>query len=291
MPGLGRSRAGAVRFGPVLNFLQNNVQLIVVLLLMSFSALGFVFRKLMEYRQKRQHHQNVRLAEIERLRTGRAVEPASEHAAPPPMTPQQARAAEIAARRQAQLEELRRRRQGKGAPFPVAQTPVTRIPGTSGPTVPGTRPPTRPMTSASAEALAAERRREIEEKRRAAQQRQRDLQQRQQEEIERQRAAQERQRASQERQRAAQEPQRPSEERQRTPRQRPAARSSRAPIGGSPWEQDADTGESTTHRIVPDSKPAPAASPVASALSRAAGWKRAMILREILDSPLAERDF
>lgn len=284
----------------MLNFLSHNIQLVVVLVVLSFSAIGFVFRKLKEYKLQRQHQQNTRLAEIERLRTGRGPEGVE---APPPGRPinaQQARAAEIAARRQAQLDELRRRRQQGGTIEPIPGV-VLRIPGSTGPTVPGTRPPTAPVgvsgTGIGAEAAAIERRREIEEKRRLAQQRQRDLQLRQQEEIDRQRAAQDRQRAAK---KARQQPAPEPGQRAGSPEPRPepqkarSAAGARGDIGGSPWDRDAETGESTTHRVVSDAKGSPTSRPRATsplfALAGTQDWKRAVILQEILGKPVGERD-
>lgn len=134
----------------------NYVQLIVLVLVFGFSALSWVFRKLGEQRAKKRAQDIIEQRKLEALRTGRSVEIVVVE------DDKEIRAREQAARRRAQIEELRRRQQermraqGSRVSIPPAPPtvppvrtpptrplpPIIRVPGSSGPTVP--QRPARP---------------------------------------------------------------------------------------------------------------------------------------------------
>ena len=122
----------------------NNSQLIILLIFATISALSWVFGKLKEQSELKRARDEARRKRDEELRTGRVEQPSPTSRMPP--TPAQVRAQDMAARRQAQLEELRRQQQ--------ARTQMT-LPGgvviVRGP-VPGPTAPAPPASSAPASA-------------------------------------------------------------------------------------------------------------------------------------------
>jgi hypothetical protein len=134
------------------------MQLIILLIIVGFSVLSFIFRKVQEEAERRRVREQLAQRELDRLRTGR--DPGSDVES----ATQMQRAQELAARRQAQLQELRRRQQERtrqqqthvrveearmgprlepAANGPAtSQPPLVWIPGSSGPTVPQRTPPT-----------------------------------------------------------------------------------------------------------------------------------------------------
>lgn len=126
----------------------NYIQIIVLLLFVGFSVLSWVFRKLQEQAQVRRVQMERERRQMEMLRTGKPGENEPPPAAP---TSDAERLRDLAARRQAQLQELRRRAQervraGQGRPQQPSREPppLIFIPGTTGPTVPQQRPGQRP---------------------------------------------------------------------------------------------------------------------------------------------------
>jgi len=125
---------------------NNRYQLIGLLIVVGFSLISWIFRKLNEQAQKKRARDMIEQRKLEMLRTGRDP---NEVAVSAEVSEQAERQREIAARREAQLAELRRRaqarQQGEASP-PVAppvgpsvatmRGPVLRIPGSTGPTVP-----------------------------------------------------------------------------------------------------------------------------------------------------------
>lgn len=144
-------------------------QWIILALVIGASVVSWIFRKVQEEAERRRVRDEMARREMERLRTGR--EPGESETAT-----QMQRAQELAARRQAQLQELRRRQQERsrqqqqvrtepvqlgpagtrqptlspptGLPRsqPGRQPPIVWVPGSSGPTVPqrGPTPLRRP---------------------------------------------------------------------------------------------------------------------------------------------------
>lgn len=134
----------------------NYIQLIILLLFVGFSVVSWVIRKLQEQSQVRRIQTERERRELEMLRTGRALEPET----PPVATGADSdRLRDLAARRQAQLQELRRRAQERtraerGPGGPGRESPVVSIPGSAGPIVvertrtprpPVAAPPPRPV--------------------------------------------------------------------------------------------------------------------------------------------------
>ena len=125
----------------------NNSQLIILLIFATISALSWVFGKLKEQSELKRARDEARRKRDEELRTGRVEQPSPTSRMPP--TPAQVRAQDMAARRQAQLEELRRQQQARTqmtlpggvvivrgpVPGPTAPAPPRR-----GPAVPTTVP-------------------------------------------------------------------------------------------------------------------------------------------------------
>lgn len=123
----------------------NWIQILFIVLVFGGGAIQWVMRKLAEQRAVRQAKLERERAELERLRTGRVDEPAAEAAPTKPDLDT------IAARRQRQLEELRRRQQAARRPAPATprQTPAGGSPATRqrpGQSVPTARQ--RPLPSA-----------------------------------------------------------------------------------------------------------------------------------------------
>jgi hypothetical protein len=93
----------------ILTFLLNNLQILIVVGIFGVSILSAIAKRLKEQADRRRAIQMREHAQREALRTGRVSTQATATAAPA-QTEKDRRLAEIAARRQAQLEELRRRR-------------------------------------------------------------------------------------------------------------------------------------------------------------------------------------
>lgn len=111
-----------------MNWNQNWTQLLVIALIIGFSVVSWAARKLQEQAAKRRALEEVDRRRTELLRTGK--DPSLSAPAGPPMSEQEARLREIATRRQAQLQELRKRaqmRQQQGGPV------VVRAPGAGTP--------------------------------------------------------------------------------------------------------------------------------------------------------------
>lgn len=133
--------------------LIGNPQLLVFLAVIAFSVLGTVAKKVQEEKAKREMLRRRQQMELEALRTGRPTgatvavpAPRQAPAQAAQQSAQKQRLDEIAARRKAQLEELRRRQQAGGGAA-TAQRP--------GPQAPPTRPvPARPTASAPARTSA-----------------------------------------------------------------------------------------------------------------------------------------
>jgi hypothetical protein len=147
------------------------MQLIGFILVVGLSALSWMFQKIAEQRQKKKAQDVAERRKLESLRTGRSEEA--------PAAPTASRQQDLAAKRQAQLEELRRRAADRarqhgqqpgpvvtGAPMPrpvpakiQRSAPITYIPGSSGPIVVTPRRPDRaPQRSVPAPSRKASRR-------------------------------------------------------------------------------------------------------------------------------------
>ncbi|MCC6428435.1 MAG: hypothetical protein IT435_16655 [Phycisphaerales bacterium] len=134
---------------------QQYIQLLIIVLFVGASGIGWVLRKVGEQAQKRAMEQEIQRRRLEALRTGKDVSEIP--AEPTAATEQPGRPApagspmDIAQRRRLQLEELRRRqaqrtRGSVGTPSvpgaPSRPRPVP-LPGGSGPTVPTVRSPSQ----------------------------------------------------------------------------------------------------------------------------------------------------
>jgi hypothetical protein len=146
---------------------QQWLQLIFFLLVVSGSFLSWLFKQLQAKAEQKRRMDAAESRKIESLRTGRGLE-ASAPAAPPSTSgptagpragPPADRQRELAARRQAQLQELRRRQleRAQGAPAPGRppeprrQTPLIIIPGSTGPIVVERKAAPRPAPPAPPE--------------------------------------------------------------------------------------------------------------------------------------------
>ncbi len=163
--------------GRFFRWLSNNHVLVVIFIALSASFLKWLGKTLKEQRERRQQAIDRERREIERIRTGRdpsatsfpggaSMQPNASsfpggasmqpNAAAPPVvhdTPTSARESleQIAARRRARMDQLRRQSAGGSITLPpTAPRPanpaevlgqILSIPGSAGPTVPGTRPP------------------------------------------------------------------------------------------------------------------------------------------------------
>lgn len=114
---------------------QQVIQLIVIVIAVGFSAISWIFKKLQEQAAKKRVRDMQSERELEVLRTGRDPSTGAAPGQAAGESEQQRRQREIAARREAQLAELRRRAAARTSP-PPTERPIERIPGTSGPTVP-----------------------------------------------------------------------------------------------------------------------------------------------------------
>ncbi|MBX3376110.1 MAG: hypothetical protein KF678_03805 [Phycisphaeraceae bacterium] len=117
----------------------NWVHLVILIIFVGFSVISWVYRQLKEQAEKKKARDLLEERKREMLRTGR--DPGEVFVPPVMVSEEDQRRAEIAARREAQLAELRRRAQLRQQ----GQVPRT-IPGSAGPTVP--RPTARPQPTA-----------------------------------------------------------------------------------------------------------------------------------------------
>lgn len=119
---------------------QNLIQIIAIAIVLGVSGLSWLYRKLREQAALKRIEDERRRRQEELLRTGR--DPLAEPAPPDDGGEERRRQHEIAARREAELQELRRRQAGA----PIAQRPapaqvqvppgiLIQIPGTSSPIV------------------------------------------------------------------------------------------------------------------------------------------------------------
>jgi hypothetical protein len=130
---------------------QQWLQLVVFLIILGGSFISWLFKQLAAKAEQKRRMDAAERRRLEALRTGRGLDEADLAAAAPAEVPSAAadRQRELAARRQAQLQELRRRqleraRQGGQPPGqrpspstgePTRQTPLVIIPGSTGPIV------------------------------------------------------------------------------------------------------------------------------------------------------------
>ncbi|MDX2149054.1 MAG: hypothetical protein SFZ23_16195 [Planctomycetota bacterium] len=114
---------------------QQWIHLIIVLLIVGSSVIGVIARKLKEYKLQKQHQENLRKIELERLRTGRDVIPTSSGPVREELQSRvPARESEFARRRRAMQEEEARRGgslAGAGVRGP-GNTGSAGVPGTPG---------------------------------------------------------------------------------------------------------------------------------------------------------------
>jgi hypothetical protein len=112
----------------ILQFLSNNPALIWALVVIGAPLITRIWRKLNEQKRKRDEAIRREREEMERLRTGRGLtgvgaSDALPQAAAPP-TSARATLEDMAARRRAQIEQLRQKKMGQVAPPPTAPAPV-----------------------------------------------------------------------------------------------------------------------------------------------------------------------
>jgi len=100
------------------------IQYVVLFAFMGMSVASWVFGQLREQTRRKKARDDARRRYEEQLRTGRAADPGSKPAAP---RQAMSRAQQLAARRQAQLEELRRRQRGTLPPPPPSARPQTLV--------------------------------------------------------------------------------------------------------------------------------------------------------------------
>jgi hypothetical protein len=140
---------------------QQRIQLVIILIFVGSGVIRWIFQRLQEQAAKKRALDATEQRRLEALRTGRNLEPIQTQAAGPDREQVESGAA---AKRRAQIEEFRRRQQERAAqrsqsaeatrlsrPGPVATGPMTRIPGSAGPTVPmPARKPPRPQAPPTA---------------------------------------------------------------------------------------------------------------------------------------------
>ena len=242
-------------------WIQQNIGLqnLVVILLLGSGFLQWIFAQLQAQRAAKKAREAMQASELEALRTGR---PTPAQAAPPTLRPdRERRLEEIAAARQKQLEELRRR----AAQRRSAQPPAEARPE------PTQAVPRDQIDDTQAERRQAEERRRLRQEARARQQ-----------------AAQRQEAAAQEQALERQaEARREAERRAQLDRADSAARAAAARATAAVYAE-------------PSSKGAPQAAAAAAklalpaaAFSRSlspADLRRAIVLREILDAPVALRN-
>lgn len=236
---------------------NNWPQLIGLVLIVGFSVISWLYRKLNEQAAKKRAKDMIEERQREMLRTGRDPGDLSVNIpanVPMPDTTQTQRQREISARREAQLTELRRRAQMRqqdtatrapSSPPTASPPPIRSIPGSSGPTVPQRRtafqqPRTGPQGQMSQRPISQERAR----------------------------------------------PQSQSEPRPQR-QSRPVKAKTRPVLPPATIEE-----EETTHRLVPEEVTSiRRVSPVVSAAAPQTPeeWRRAIIANEILSPPIAMR--
>lgn len=114
---------------------QQFLHLIVILLIVGASFISWLAKKLKEQADKKRALQEMERRRLEALRTGK--DPGAAVAAAPSGSPEELRLRELAARRQAQLQELRRRQQNRPQQGGGRPPIVILAPGSSGQGVPG----------------------------------------------------------------------------------------------------------------------------------------------------------
>lgn len=272
-------------------------KLVLLFIVVGFSVLSWVFKQLQQQRELRRQEMQRQRVEQESLRTGRPsarAVPDFERSEEP--VSEQAKSA--AARRAAQLEELRRRKQARagGKPAGTPRLPkkisagspsgqgidinlggvILRIPGSSGPTVPGTRSPKQGNKSGGSQRrLTPEQAADL--RRREAQQKGFETK---------------RGRGQGPAPRGAQADQRETARLQAQEQQR-RAQARRAEQ--SRYSEEGVSGEDPVRRLVRSDPDAPPPAPKAAlrhllSSLRGPGLRDAMILREVLGPPIAMRN-
>ena len=232
---------------------MNNIQIYVVLFMVAASILSSIIKKAKEAAEQRRVQLEIEKRRLEALRTGRNEDDAREE------NP----AASLAKRREAQLEELRRiqreraRAQASGqAGAATSRTSSGRMQQPRAPQFPQTQSIPQPQKQSRPQLQQPQR----------------------------------------------QPPQRPQPQRQQPqarPQVRPQESRSSRQSGAQATAQVfaamerqrlQDTGESTTHRIVRDATPAPAAAAKVLPPSSGNPWRDAFLLQELLSPPLSMRE-
>ncbi len=255
------------------------MQLLGFLLVVGLSALSWLFQKLAEAREKKKRQDMAERRKLETLRTGREAEVEE---APSSVTSRQQ---ELAVKRQAQLEELRRRQQERArqqtqAPSPVRPRPATTRVATPRPvpTRGGSQPPPIVFIPGSSGPIVVNPRRPAPPQRTVATQRPTAAQRT----------------AAQVSDRGKKLPQGPARQRPSTER-RPQVRPERRED-----PQAASTSANTSHGLLSDINTRTAAAQIegpsgpamdlGGQLPRTAEeWRNAFIMREVLAAPLALR--
>jgi hypothetical protein len=236
-------------------------QLVPLLVLAVFSIGGFVLRTLAEQAEKKKRLEAEERRRMDEIRTG-GVSPGSTDASP---APARTRLEEIALRRQAELEALRRRAAQRGASSPVPVAVPTAQQGAS-------RASTGPLSMQQPPTVSDDQRRATDA---AA------------------RARSDALRAEAERAKRASDAKARREALEKS--KKDAARV--AALSAPRDSRSSDEGESDTQRRVYDLPPSPIDTPPGrrtrpvglSARTSAADWRRAIVLREILGDPVCLR--
>ncbi len=127
----------------ILNWLGNNIQIVIFLGFIALSVFGSIAKQLAEKKAERKIAMDRRRREMDALRTGGSVDDLDEPQDTSEAAQRQQRLAELAERRRQQLEELRKRRASAGTSAPpVPSAPPRSIP------VPTPRPTPRPAPGA-----------------------------------------------------------------------------------------------------------------------------------------------
>lgn len=130
-----------------MQWIVNNSQFLIFAVVILFSILGTVGKKLKEKQDERQVSMERRRREAERLRTGRVEEP-NEPDQASAAAERQRRLDQLAESRRRQLEELRRRRAAAAAGTAAPSTATTQTPTAApAPPRPAPRPAQRPTPS------------------------------------------------------------------------------------------------------------------------------------------------
>ncbi|MBL8761328.1 MAG: hypothetical protein JNL50_08510 [Phycisphaerae bacterium] len=232
----------------------NNIQLYIVLLMVTISVVSTIIKKGREAAEQRRVKLEIERRRLEALRTGRTeAQVAAEQAEEDP-------AAALARRREAQLEELRRiqRQRAQTQAQAQTQTQATGRAPVGARATPGRPPPharqfpepqTVPQPPSQAQARS-----QAQPKRQPKP--------------------------------ASKPPLRPQESRTR----QTAAQSTAEMFAAMERQRLQDTGESTTHRIVRDAAPPPVAAARFLPPSSGNPWRDAFLMQELLGPPLSMRE-